>query len=424
MPASTPGAGCAGSTRWPADRGLEGLSTVGAVTITGVGTTSEIIAVNRDGLGLGELRPAGEVHYQGYFLDHPEAVRAYRGHDGRTYALMADNFNGRHHWFRLDGEDRIVAVGAPVALGRAAAGARRRGPPARPRRRPARAAGGTHPPLAAPLPIDGDLAKWREAGIAPQIIVTPETAFGGDRRPRDDCSAVVRLAYRGQDLYAQFLVFDDVVSFHQPVAKHYQQDGVEICLNGFLPGFKFDASVVTDAGPSILRHRFFFANLTRRSPEACPTHHPRPRRRPRRPRARADRVGLRRRHADCRVIVTEFKLPIDARPTRAAEALRRSSRSGPAGVPPRLPDQRQRRAGHRRPELPRLAGDLRQLRPRRGRRAESEERQESRACFRRYSYAFRTPDSAIGPGPPGEIGPPRSTGGGDPPGPRLFHPDR
>ena len=134
--------------------------------------------------------------------------------------------------------------------------------------------------------------------LEPQVVVTPESAAGGIDGPRD-CSAVVRLAYHGDDLYAQFLVFDDVVSFHQDVDRHYKQDGVEMCLNGFLTGFKFDATVTTDAGPdgppqSVL--------LTEADLVAARGHAPRvdegARRRPGRPRARADRGGLRRRHGE------------------------------------------------------------------------------------------------------------------------------
>ena len=47
----------------------------GRSLITGVATTAEIIVLDRDGLGLGSFSPPAKAHYQGYFLDHPEAVR-------------------------------------------------------------------------------------------------------------------------------------------------------------------------------------------------------------------------------------------------------------------------------------------------------------------------------------------------------------
>ena len=57
------------------------------------------------------------------------------------------------------------------------------------------------------------------------------------------------------------LTFDDVPSFHQPVVRRHQQDGIEFCINGFLPGFKFDITQTSDAGPIVIRQRFYFNNL-------------------------------------------------------------------------------------------------------------------------------------------------------------------
>ncbi len=250
------------------DRGLEGLGVAGPVLITGVATTAEVIALDRDGLGLGSFSPPAKAHYQGYFLDHPQAVRAYKGPDGGTYALIADNYNGRHHWYRLAGADRIRPYSAPLSLTGpgAEALAALPSPPPYVSTRPAQPVVRI-PKLDRPMPIDGGLEKWRTAVPKPQIVVTPESSYGKIDGPKD-CSAVVRLAYQGEDLYVQFLIFDDVVSFHQDVSRHYKQDGVEMCLNGFQAGFKFDASVTTDAGPLVLRNRFFFQKLNWAMPES------------------------------------------------------------------------------------------------------------------------------------------------------------
>ncbi len=306
----------AGAVRWfhllDRDKGLEGLAAVGPVLITGVATTAEIINMDRDGLGLGSFSPPERAHYQGYFLDHPPAVRGFRGSGGRDYALIADNANGRHHWFRLDGADRIKPATAPASLATSAA-ATLAAIPTPPAYVPSRHA----QPLVKvarlprPFPIDGGLAKWREARIEPQIVVTPEASSGGIDGPLD-CSAVVRLAYEGKDLYAQFLVFDDVVSFHQDVNAHYKQDGVEMCLNGFMTGFKFDASITTDAGPLVLRNRFFYNKLDWIMPETQA---------PRSMKVLDDARDVPERElietvydvdmSRARVIVIEFKLPID-----------------------------------------------------------------------------------------------------------------
>jgi parallel beta-helix repeat protein len=305
-----------GEVRWfhatDRDKGLEGLSAAGPVVMAGIATTAEVIVMNRDGLGLGSFSPAAKAHYQGYFLDGPTAVRAYQGPDDQTYALVADNFNGRNHWYRLVGQDRIKPATTPVTLGPESAEALAR-LPSPPAYTPTRSAPPVVriPRLAGPLPIDGDLEKWRKARVTPQVVITPETSGGGIDGPRDS-SAIVRLAYQGNDLYAQFLLFDDVVSFHQPVATRYLQDGIEICLNGFQSGFKFESTITTDAGPLVFRNRFFFGKVDWKMPE---DHVPRSIRVLDDARDVPEReliedvygVDLR----GSRVIVIEFKLPID-----------------------------------------------------------------------------------------------------------------
>ncbi len=305
-----------GDVRWvhpySEKKGIVGLARLGPVMITGVTETSEIVAVDRDGLGLNGFTLPAKLHYSGYFLDHTEAVRSLRGTDGRLYALIADNYNGRIHWWRLEGEDRIKSrktkfvVSSEVAR-LAAVGRRRAGSaivePSATVVRVSR--------LDSPLAIDGDLDKWRKAGIVPQIIMTPETSSGGISGPRD-ASAVIRLAYHEKSLYVQILQFDDVVSFHQPVAFHYKQDCVEMCINGFMTGFKFDVTQTTDAGPMIVRQRFGANALEK----ILPKNHV-----PLSIKALPDAKEVVERElienvfgenmADCKVIATEFRLPID-----------------------------------------------------------------------------------------------------------------
>jgi hypothetical protein len=109
--------------------------------------------------------------------------------------------------------------------------------------------------LAKPFTIDKDMQKWRDAGISPAAIVTPESGSADITGP-DDCSAIVRLAYHGQDLYVQTIVFCKTVSFHQPLGKMFQQDGIEMGFNGFMQGFKYNVSITTDHGPTVYRNKF------------------------------------------------------------------------------------------------------------------------------------------------------------------------
>jgi hypothetical protein len=264
-----------GQLRWfhplGTDSGLYGLASVGRILVTAKSATCEVVALDQDGLGLGSFGFPAEVRYEGYLLDHPQAVRAYQGRDGKTYVLVVDNFNGRQHWWRLQNAGSIVSRTTTVRLSETAAGllAAQSARPTQGRARPAPSVVRI-PRLDRNLPIDGTLPKWREAGITPQIIITPETAYGDIDGPAD-VSALVRLAYRDQALYVQFLTFDDLPAYFQPVIRRYKQDGVELCINGFSQGFKFDATQTTDAGPILLRSRFFFQKLDLLlPPERCP----------------------------------------------------------------------------------------------------------------------------------------------------------
>jgi hypothetical protein len=112
--------GAEGDLRWLhplAQRGgLVGLSTVGPITFTEVDSTGEVIALSRDGLGLGSFGPAARERSGVSLRDGPHAVRAFRGRDGLVYVLIADEMGGMHHWWRVRGVDAIVTSAAPVIL--------------------------------------------------------------------------------------------------------------------------------------------------------------------------------------------------------------------------------------------------------------------------------------------------------------------
>jgi hypothetical protein len=196
-----------------------------------VHATAEVLVFNADGLGLGSFGQPAQVHYSGFFIDNAEGLRLYRGSDGETYALVADAVSGRHHWYRLEGKDRITVSKNPVVLQPPTAQTLAALPAAAPPVLHAPPSPKVRiPRLAEELPIDGELEKWRRLGLVPQVIATPDSGAKGIDGPAD-CSATVRFAYHESDLYVQILLFDDVVSFHQPNSKHYLQDGVEICIN-------------------------------------------------------------------------------------------------------------------------------------------------------------------------------------------------
>ncbi len=83
-PASTARAAPAGSTRSIDDRGLEGLAAAGPVADDRASRRRRRSSSSTaTGWAWGASRPPEQVHYQGYFLDHPEAVRSIHAADGR-----------------------------------------------------------------------------------------------------------------------------------------------------------------------------------------------------------------------------------------------------------------------------------------------------------------------------------------------------
>ena len=120
------------------------------------------------------------------------------------------------------------------------------------------------------------------------------------------------MAYEGRNLYVQVLRFDNVVVMDQPLERHYLQDCVEMCFNGFGPGFKFDITHTVDQGDIVYRQRFFFNKLDLLIPAE---HAPRVIKVLDNARDVPERKIIESIYgedlSDCKVIVSEFKLPID-----------------------------------------------------------------------------------------------------------------
>jgi parallel beta-helix repeat protein len=217
---------------------------------------------------------------------------------------------------REGGEDRVASRSIPVALEEpvARALAAQAAPPARASTRPATPLIRV-PRLDHALPIDGELAKWRAAAVAPQVIITPETAAAAIDGPRD-AAAVVRIAYLGTDLYIQFLTFDDTPLPQRPdataAAAATGGDGVAVCLNGAQTGFLFEVTGTAAAGAAVRRRRLLVPGLDLILPPAHCPHAVRVLDRARDVPERALIEAISGADlAGSRVIATELKLPID-----------------------------------------------------------------------------------------------------------------
>lgn len=285
-------------------KGIAGLGSVDDITLTSVFYSCETIAVDADGLALGGFCEPRQLRYVGYWIDHPN-LRMFKLPDDQVYATWGDNADGRHPWFRLEnqnslkrsrhafrvGDDRsrqLAALDVPPAAAKKIAQPQVK-----------------IPRLSTPLPMDGDLEKWRTAGIQPIAVLGPPGSFNGPR----DCSAVIRMAYEGQNLYFQVLEFDDAPMFYAMV----YEDCVELAINGACgPGFQFICFKDAEGQDHVWRNRFFMANsqktiepgLAPRIVKVLPD-----------AQAVSERQLLENLYgvdlSKSGVVVTEFKLPID-----------------------------------------------------------------------------------------------------------------
>jgi hypothetical protein len=291
--------------------------------LTSWGHQAEWIGLDEDGLSLGHLGFPAAANWCGYWVDHPDHYALFVGNDRKLHVAVGDYVRNGIHWLSLRNYDRYRKAAYPFRVDPARSAALAAQPPrtatlatrsAKPRV--------TAKKLASPLPIDGDLEKWRRLNWPPQIIVTPATAGPGITSAHD-CSAVIRVAYEGCHLYVQVLRFDDVPTFHHTVATgtHYQ-DTVEMMINGFHPdGFQFSVGKFASDGDQIVRRRFFEGKLQLSVPPDVA---------PRLIRVLDNAASVPERRLieaatgedleQAKVIVTEFKLPIDKRTWAGSEA--------------------------------------------------------------------------------------------------------
>lgn len=237
-------------------QGSEGVQSIPEHKLV-LGMTSthcDYMVMDEDGLGLGVLSMPRESHWSGMWSDHAQQQQAWVGNDGQPYYLLGDYSVNGFHWFSIQGVEKTRRQKVSVTVDNVRAELFAKSPERAPDK-PAALATSTVlvRRLQSPLVIDGNLAKW--STIPPAAIVTPDTGTA-DIKGAQDCSAIIRLAYHQKDLYVQTIVFDDRVTFHQPQASMFQQDGIEMAINSFMSGFKYNVAITSDQGPTVFRNKF------------------------------------------------------------------------------------------------------------------------------------------------------------------------
>ena len=227
--------------------------------------------------------------------------------DGHLYMTNGDNTAGRHNWYRLENQESLVKTKQPFTLDQkhAAELASLEFKPPTLTKCPQPQIKIAH--LKQPFTIDGDVHKWQQAGIQPQIVIGPSGTFKG----AGDCSALIRLGYETNNLYIQVLSFDDIPVFGNfPVC----QNSVEVALNGVWPnGMQFVAAKTAEGKDVVWRNRFFSPEV--RQIFLDPQHAPCVVKVLNNAEDLPERDMLERLYGEdlsqAKVVVTEFKIPMD-----------------------------------------------------------------------------------------------------------------
>jgi len=230
--------------------GFHGITNIDGITVAGRGQLCEFETMDADGLGTGVIGTPRAFGWGGMWLDNHRQVQGFTGNDGKPYLIVGDYAEQSYHWLALTGSRQLLHQALPVTITPATAAMLLVEDPAPVPVWPVPPAPHvTIKKLAAALPIDGDLAKWRTLGITPIIISADD--------PTDN-SAVVRIGYAEDALFVQVIKFDNFLTFHQTEpGRHYQQDGIEFNIGTFWSGWKYNVTRLDWKNDIILRDRFF-----------------------------------------------------------------------------------------------------------------------------------------------------------------------
>ena len=230
--------------------GFHGITNIAGITIAGRGQLCEFETMDQDGLGTGVLGTPRAFGWGGMWLDNHRQVQGFTGNDGKPYLIVGDYAEQSYHWMTLVGYDKLLRQSLPVTITPALAATLQAEDavpvPVWPVPLPPRI---SIKKLPGALPVDGDIAKWRQLNIQP-IVISAESPV--------DNSAIVRMGYTDDALYVQVIKFDNALTFHQvEPGRHYLQDGIEFNIGTFWSGWKYNITRMDWKNDMVLRDRFF-----------------------------------------------------------------------------------------------------------------------------------------------------------------------
>jgi len=286
-------------------------------------TTQQFQVYNNDGLLIGIIGTPGDIFWHGRWIDNSYQFNVARSESGRHYVAIG-NFNENAVWLcEVVGVQDVKTKEYSVDINASLAEENEQTKPNKELLYKEPKISGmqvTVKKLNKPIIFDGlgSMKEWREAILSPQIFLTPEFighSAGQKIGNVTDISGLLRLGYNIESdvpyLYGQLIVFDNIIAHHQSAERAYQQDTLELAINSYVSGVKFNITKTSDKGDIILREGWWtdsFVLDNEQAPRLITTLND------------ASSVGERAlleeiygiNMRNCRVIITEFKIPINS----------------------------------------------------------------------------------------------------------------
>jgi len=226
-----------------------GITQIGGLTVVGRAQNCEFETMDADGLGTGTLAPPCAMGWGGMWLDNNRQMQGFNGNDGKPYLVVGDYAAQSYHWLALTGANAVIHHAQKVTiseqLAQTLSNEQAKPVPRYPSLRPPHL---MIKKLATPMPINGDMDKWRGLGIKPILI--------GMENPTRN-SAYVRLAWADDGLYVQVIKFANTISIFQTDPRaHYMQDGIEFNIDTIWDGNKYNITTIKGMGDVVTRDRW------------------------------------------------------------------------------------------------------------------------------------------------------------------------
>ena len=95
---------------------IQGIKVSEKFILSSWGHQAEWFGMDPNGLSLGHLGYPAEAGWEGYWIDHPTQYFMFRGNDDRLHVLAGDYMQNCQHWLSLENYDNYRSSAAPVRV--------------------------------------------------------------------------------------------------------------------------------------------------------------------------------------------------------------------------------------------------------------------------------------------------------------------